>query len=411
VTNGILAGLRVVEGSAFVAAPLGGMTLAQLGADVIRFDQIGGGLDYQRWPLAADGQSLFWAGLNKGKRSIALDLRSPEGRELATALITGPGPDAGLFLTNFPARGWLAYDSLRERRSDLIMMALTGNPDGSSEVDYTVNPATGFPWATGPRNLAEPLNSVLPAWDIATGTLAVVGMLAAERHRARTGEGQLIRLSLSDVAFAMVGNLGRIAEAQLGARDQPKDGNYLYGAFGHDFETRDDRRVMVVALTARQWNALKEATGTGEACASVEHATGHDLDTETGRFEARDLIAALLRPWFASHDLAEIRETFAGTGVSWGPYQTFRQLVNEDPRASQANPMFEQVEQPGIGTYLMPGSPLDFAALPRVPVHRAPLLGENTEEVLADVLGLRASEIGRLHDAGVVAGEHLAASR
>ena len=128
------------------------------------------------------------------------------------------------------------------------MVAMTGNPDGTSEVDYTVNPATGFPWATGPRNLAEPLNSVLPAWDVAMGTLAAVGLLAAERHRTRTGEGQLVRVSLSDVAFAMVGNLGRIAEAQLGGRDQPKDGNYLYGAFGHDFETgdgppRDGRRA------------------------------------------------------------------------------------------------------------------------------------------------------------------------
>jgi 2-methylfumaryl-CoA isomerase len=401
--DGILAGLRLVEGSAFVAAPLGGMTLAQLGADVIRFDQVGGGLDSRRWPLAAGGQSLFWAGLNKGKRSIALDLRSPEGRELATALITAPGPEAGLFLTNFPARGWLAYDVLRERRDDLIMMALAGNPDGSSEVDYTVNPATGFPWATGPRNLAEPLNSVLPAWDVAMGTLAVVGLLAAERHRARTGEGQLIRLALSDVAFAMVGNLGRIAEAQLGARDQAKDGNYLYGAFGHDFETRDGRRVMVVALTARQWNALRDSTGIGQACASIEQATGHDLSTETGRFEARDLIAALLRPWFASHDLAEIRAAFAGTGVSWGPYQTFRQLITEDPRASERNPMFEQVEQPGIGTYLMPGSPLDFGGVSRLPARRAPLLGENTEEILADVLGLGEAEIGRLHDAGTVA--------
>ena len=92
------------------------------------------------------------------------------------------------------------------------MCALTGNPDGSSEVDYTVNPATGFPWATGPRDLAVPLNSVLPAWDVAMGELACIGILAAERHRTRTGEGQLIRLALSDVAFAMVGNLGRIAE-------------------------------------------------------------------------------------------------------------------------------------------------------------------------------------------------------
>jgi 2-methylfumaryl-CoA isomerase len=401
---GILAGMRVVEGSAFVAAPLGGMTLAQLGAEVIRFDQIGGGLDYGRWPLAEGGRSLFWAGLNKGKRSIALDLRSDAGRELASELIAAPGPDAGLFLTNFPARGWLSYEKLRERREDLVMVALTGNPDGTSEVDYTVNPATGFPWATGPRNLSEPLNSVLPAWDVAMGTLAAVGLLAAERHRTRTGEGQRIGLSLSDVAFAMVGNLGRIAEVTLAARDQPKDGNYLYGAFGHDFETGEGRRAMVVALTARQWSALRDTTGIGDACESIEQVTGYDLDTETGRFEARDLIAALLRPWFAARDLAEVREAFAGTGVSWGPYQTFRQLVTEDPRASEENPMFETVEQPGIGTYLMPGTPLDFSAIERAPVRRAPVLGEHTEEVLAEVLGLGEGEIGKLFDAGTVAG-------
>jgi len=404
--SGILSGLRVVEGSAFVAAPLGGMTLAQLGADVIRFDQLGGGLDYRRWPLAKSGESLFWAGLNKGKRSIQLDLGSRAGRELATALITAPGEHAGLFLTNFPARGWLEYQTLAKRRPDLVMVALTGNPDGTSEVDYTVNPATGFPWATGPRNLAEPLNSVLPAWDIALGTLATVGMLAAERHRRLTGVGQLVRLSLSDVAFAMVGNLGRIAEAQLGGQDQHKDGNYLYGAFGHDFETRDGRRVMVVALTERQWTALVETTGIAQACRDLEHATGYDLNSESGRFQGRDLIAALLRPWFASRDLAAIRAEFAGTNVSWGPYQTFRQLVNEDPRCSTANPMFAQVEQPGIGSNLMPGSPLDFSEVPRLPARRAPLLGENTDEILG-LLGLSTREIARLHDEGIVAGPRM----
>jgi 2-methylfumaryl-CoA isomerase len=400
----VLQGMRVVEGSAFVAAPLGGMTLAQMGADVIRFDQIGGGLDHDRWPLAPSGQSLFWSGLNKGKRSIQLDLRCEEGRELATALVTAPGEDAGIFLTNFPARGWLDYDRLVEQRTDLIMVSLTGNPDGTSEVDYTVNPATGFPSATGPRYLSEPLNSVLPAWDVAMGTLATTGLLAAERHRTRTGEGQEVRLSLSDVAFAMVGNLGRIAEAQLGGHDQPKDGNYLYGAFGHDFETRDGRRVMVVALTARQWHALKSVTGIADACASLEVSIGHDLDTESGRFGARDLIAALLRPWFASRNLSEIRTVFTGTGVSWGPYQSFRQLVDEDPRVSTANPMFEAVTQPDVGRYLMPASPLDFAQSGRLPAAPAPILGEHTETVLAEVLGLSPAEIGSLHDRGVVAG-------
>ena len=400
----MLSGLRVVEGSAFIAAPLGGMTLAQLGADVIRFDQIGGGIDHGRWPLAPGGQSLYWAGLNKGKRSIRLDLRSDEGREIAIGLIAAPGEDAGLFLTNFPARGWLDYELLRAHRPDLIMIALAGNPDGSSEVDQTVNSATGFPSAAGPPGLSEPLNSLIPSWDIATGTLAAVGLLAAERRRQRTGEGQLVRLSLSDVAFAAVGNLGRIAEATLEEQDPPRVGNHVYGAFGHDFETRDRRRLMVVAISDRQWAALQDATGTRKAYRGIEVMSGQDLGTESGRFAARDLVAAVLRPWFAARDLAEVREAFAGTGVCWGPYQTFRQLLEEDPRCSTANPMFEEVEQPGIGTYLMAGSPLGFSELARVPVRRAPMLGEHTDEVLADVLSLSDAEIGRLHDDGVVAG-------
>ncbi len=395
--SGILEGLTVVEGSAFVAAPLGGMTLAQLGADVIRFDDVRGGLDHTRWPLAADGQSLFWAGMNKGKRSFGVNLREPAGRELVSELIAA----AGAFLTNFPARGWLAYDTLKQRRKDLIMVHLKGNRDGTSEVDYTVNPATGFPWATGPRNLTEPLNSVLPAWDIAMGELSAVGLLAADRHRQRHGEGQLVQVALSDVAFAVVGHLGRVAEAELHARDYPRrDGNYLYGAFGHDFVTRDERHVMVVALTNRQWESLLDVTDTHQQMEKIKEATGVDLDTESGRFEDRDLIAAILRRWFQARDLSEIRIAFAGTGVSWGPYQTFGQLVAEDPRLTTE--MWEQVEHPGVGSYPMPGTPLDFSAVPREPVRRAPQLGEHNEEVLSELLGLSTSEIGRLRDERVI---------
>jgi 2-methylfumaryl-CoA isomerase len=396
--GGILSGLTVVEGSAFVAAPLGGMTLAQLGADVIRFDQLGGGLDYGRWPLASNGDSLFWAGLNKGKRSLEVDLRSPRGREVVEQCIAA----AGAFLTNFPARGWLAYESLTAKRPDLVMVLLTGNRDGSSEVDYTVNPATGFPWATGPRDSAEPLNSVLPAWDVTMGGLAATGLLAAERYRARTGEGQLVRVALSDVAFAVVGHLGRVAEAQLRGSEPPKDGNYLYGAFGHDFATADRRRVMVVALTTRQWNALLEVTGLGGPLTAIEQAMGLDLQSVSDRFQVRDLLAAVLRPWFEARTLDEVRAAFADTSVSWGAYQTFSQLVREDPRCSDANEMWELVEHPGVGSYLMPGTPLDFSAVDRVPVRRAPLLGEHTEAILAELLGLSTSEIGRLERDGVV---------
>lgn len=403
-TGGILEGMRIVEGSAFVAVPLGGMAMAQLGADVIRFDPIGGGLDSKRWPVTADGKSLFWAGLNKGKRSIQVDLKSDRGRELIASLITAPGPDAGLLLTNFPARGFLDYTALSARRPDLIMVNVMGNYDGSSAVDYTVNPATGFPWATGPRNLAVPFNHLLPAWDAITGMIATTSLLAAERRRARTGKGQLVKLALSDVAFWMVGNLGKIAEVQINGHERLKDGNYLYGAFGRDFATKDGHRVMIVALTLRQWRALVEATGLGEGFATIAKLMDVDLDEESGRFEAREVIAATLKPWVLRRTLQELRETFDGTGVAWGPYQTFTELVENDPRASTDNPMFEEVEQPGIGTYRMPRSPIDFSNAERLHPMRAPLLGEHTEQLLADVLGLCESEIARLYDSGVVAG-------
>jgi 2-methylfumaryl-CoA isomerase len=402
--HGILSGLRVIEGSAFVAAPLGGMTLAQLGADVIRFDPIGGGLDSSRWPITADGKSLFWAGMNKGKRSVAIDIRSPRGRELLTDLITAPGDDAGLFLTNFPATGWLDYDRLAARRPDLVMVNIVGNHDGSSAVDYTVNPATGFPWATGPMNLGVPFNHLLPAWDAITGTLAAAGVLAAERHRRLNRQGQLVRLALSDVAFAMVGHLGKIAEVQVNKTERLKTGNYLYGAFGRDFATKEGKRIMVVGLTSRQWQNLVEATGIQDACSQIEKLLGVDLSDEGDRFASREVIGAVLKPWIISRTLPEVAEIFDAHDVCWGPYQTFTELVETDLRCSSENPMFDLVDQPGIGTYLMPGSPLAFGACERVPPRAAPRLGEHTDEVLAGILGLSDAAIGRLHDDGVVAG-------
>src|SRR5271166_4890929 len=385
--NKILDGLRVIEGAAFVAAPLCGMTLGQMGADVIRFDPIEGGLDARRWPVTRDGKSLYWAGLNKGKRSIAVNTRSPEGQELITALITAPGEGSGIFLTNFPTSGWLGYETLRQRRADLIMMNVTGNPDGSTAVDYTLNCAVGFPFITGPGHGSQPVNPVnhvLPAWDAITGVSAAMGIVAAERHRRITGQGQYIRLPLADIAFAMVGHLGYIAEVQVNGEDRQSTGNYLYGAYGRDFETRDGRIVYTVAITQRQWRALGEAMGLVDKLAMIEALLDVDLSREG--------------------TLEEIQKTFEGTAVCWGPYQTFRQMVEEDPRCSAHNPMFSTLEQPGIGSYLVPGSPFQFSGEERLSPRRAPALGEHTDEVLSEILHLSDGQIGKLRDKQVIAG-------
>ncbi len=403
--EGILKGLRVVEGSAFVAAPLGGMTLAQLGADVIRFDQIGGGLDYKRWPVTLDGkQSLFWAGLNKGKRSITVDFRKPRGQELLTQLICWPGENAGLFSTNFPARGWLSYEALKTHRHDLIMVNFLGRRDGGSEVDYTVNPQIGFPFLTGPTTSPDPVNHVFPAWDFVSGHMIALGLLAAERHRRLTGQGQLAKIALKDVALAMLGNFGMIAEVMINDADRPKQGNYLYGAFGRDFETLDGKRLMVVGLTDLQWRCLCKATGFTAEFNALGARLGRNMSDEGDRFHARKEIAIILEPWFYARTLAEVRRIFEEQRVTWGPYRTVREAIESDPDCSSDNPMFRMVEQPGIGTYLVPASPLDFCQVPRLPPQPAPRLGEHTDEILLEILGLSEGEVGKLHDEGIVAG-------
>ena len=161
---------------------------------------------------------------------------------------------------------------------------------------------------------------------------------------------------------------------------------------------------MVVALTRKQWAALKDATGIHDAVAALAARTGSDLDSEGGRYAARDDVAALLAPWFAARSLAEVESAFSGTGVSFGPYQTFRQLATEDPRVTGDSPMFATVSHPGGASYRTPASPLDFSSIARLPPLPAPALGQHTDEILADVLGLPDHEIGRLHDKRIVGG-------
>jgi 2-methylfumaryl-CoA isomerase len=385
----LLEGLRIVEVSAFVAAPIGGMTLAQMGAEVIRVDPLGGNIDIGRWPLAPSGESLYWASLNKGKRSVTLALNTPEGRALATELIV----KAGVLITNLPAaEGWMSYATLSAKRPDLIMVRVTGTHDGQNAIDYTVNAATGFPIATGPDE--RPVNHVMPGWDVAAGLYLCTGLLAAERRRARTGQGGEITLALADVGYATVANLGYVADVLINRHVRPPLGNWLYGAFGRDFSTRDGRAVMVCAISNRQWRAIGTATGLADKLAAIG-----DLNDEGARYEAREAIAAVLEPWFAARTLAEVRAAFEGSGVLWGPYQDFGQMVREDPRCSPANPLFAEIEQPGIGRVLAPSVPLQ----PALPPKPAPRLGADTDAVLREVLGVPAERIAALRAAGVLA--------
>jgi 2-methylfumaryl-CoA isomerase len=396
--------MRVIEGAAFIAGPSCGLHLAQMGAEVIRFDTIGGGPDYRRWPLAPGSDaSLYWEGLNKGKKSIAIDLSKPEGRELAVAIATAPGEQAGLFLTNYPMKGFLSHEALTARRADMITVRVMGWADGSPAMDYTVNAAIGVPSMTGPADDDRPVNHVLPAWDLLGGAYAAFAMTAALLRRRVSGEGAEIRVPLSDLAASSLSHMGQVAEV-LGSGDRPRMGNDLFGAFGRDFVCADGARLIVVAITARQWSGLLHTLDLKDDVAAIEAELGVSFARDEGaRFTHRARLFPLFERAFAVRDAARLQPAFDAGGVTWGRYRTLHEAVTGDERLFTANPLFQTIAHPSGLTYPASGPAATLAGEARGPLVAAPRLGQHSDEVLANVLGLSSGEIGRLHDAGLVA--------
>ena len=392
-----LQGSVVVEVSSFVAAPLCGMTLAQLGADVIRVDPIGGASDFRRWPLAESGASIYWTGLNKGKRSAAIDLRSPQGQELVQRLIV---EGDGIVVTNAAGLAWLGYERLFAMRDDVIHVQLLGRGDGSTGVDYTVNAAIGFPFVTGPPDHAGPINHVLPAWDVCCGLYAALAVTGAVRRRDLTGDGSRISLALEDVALATAGNLGFLTEPQVNGTERPRLGNAIFGQYGQDFTSSDGVSFMVVTLTGRHFRDLVEVTGSEAAMSAVAEALKADFSSEGDRYRHRHVISGLFAPWFGSHPATEIAEALSATTVLFERYRTFAEVASDDRVVS--NPLFRAMHQPGVGEYFAPGMPASFDGSHSFS-GPAPILGQDTTGLLAERLGLSSAEITRLQDAGTIA--------
>ena len=399
----LLKGLRIIEATSFVASPSAGMYLAQLGAEVIRVDHVKGGPDYNRWPKADNGASFYWEGLNKAKKSLSVNLKTTEGRELLKRLAASGGEQGGILLTNFPVGGFLSFENLKTLREDIIVARVMGQANGGPAVDYTVNCALGLPYMTGPDSLGdEPVNHVLPAWDLLAGAYAAFAILAAERRRRDTGQGADVRIPLSDIGITSLANLGQIAETLYTDENRPRYGNQVYGAFGKDFSTADGQRLIVMAISPRQWTGLVKVLEIGEDVAAIESERGVNFNFDEGvRFEHRDVLYPLVQSKIARWKAAELGESLDAVGGCWGTYQTIKDAV-ADPALVTENPIFETLKNPSGFSYPTPGSVATLGGEARGTPRTAPLLGQNSEEVLGDILGLDASEIASLVDQGIV---------
>lgn len=400
----LLSGLSVIEVSSFVASPTAGLYCAQMGAEVIRVDQIGGGLDYDRYQLTEEGRSLSWENLNRAKKSVALDLRSAEGRELVVELAR----KSGQLITNVPEQSFLSHARLAEGRGDMITVRIMGWGDGRQAMDFTVNAATGYPLMTGPeewdQDAAPPVNQILPAWDFITGAYTAFALLAALRHRDRTGEGGEVRIPLGDVAIGTAANSGAMAEMLYRGGDRPRLGNAIWGAFGRDFRARDGKRFMVAAMTHKQWAGLVEGFGVAAEVAVIEARLRLSFGaSDHNRFSHREELFALFQRAANQMDYATLATRLAAAGATFERYRTMHEAAS-DPQLVGKNPLFgPSPANPSGFQYPAAGPFANLPSHPRGDPRPAPYLGQHSEEVLTNVLGMDSAAFGKLIDAGIVA--------
>lgn len=399
----LLSDLSIVEVSSFVASPTAGLYCGQMGAEVIRVDHVAGGLDYDRFMLTEGGRSLAWENLNRAKKSVALDLRSGEGRELCVELAA----KVGQCITNLPEQSFLSHGAMAAKRADMISVRIMGWHDGRQAMDFTVNAAVGYPLMTGPEDwdpdTAPPVNQLMPAWDFLTGAYAAFNLLAALRRRDASGAGAEIRIPLGDVAIGTLANSGTMAEMLYRGGDRERLGNAIWGAFGTDFRARDGVRFMVAALTAKQWAGLIEAFDVAEEIAALEAELGvRFADGDTPRFNHRRRLAALFQSVAQQHDYDELAQRMAAAGTTFERYRTPHEASTDQALVGD-NPLFgPSPANPSGFDYPAPRSMAHLGGEPRGDPVAAPYLGEHSEEVLADKLGLSSGAIGRLVDAGTV---------
>ncbi len=397
-----LSGLSIVEASSFVASPTAGLYCAQMGAEVIRVDHKAGGLDYDRYMLTREGRSLSWENLNRAKKSVALDLQSAEGRELLVALAAS----AGNLITNLPERSFLSHQAIAATRPDLVSVRIMGWHDGRQAMDFTVNAASGYPQMTGPEDWDErdppPVNQVLPAWDFLTGAYCAFALLAAIRHREASGQGSELRVPLGDVAIGTMANSGAMAEMLYRGGNRERLGNAIWGAFGRDFRSRDGKRFMVAALTAKQWNGLVAAFGIAAQIEALEQELGVRFASgDPPRFANRERLFALFQRAADNAKWVDLEARMAAEGCTYERYRTMHEAAC-DPVLVADNPLFgPSPANPSGFAYPATRSFASVAGQERGDPRPAPFLGEHTEEVLADKLGMTTAMIGDLVERGV----------
>jgi len=399
-TGGALAGVRVLDLSRVLAGPYCAMTLGNLGADVVKVERPGSGDDTRHWgPPFVGGEAAYYLSCNSSKRGVTVDLARAEGQALARDLAAR----ADVLIENYKAGAadaWgLGYEALAAINPGLIYCSIRGfHPDGPygdrPGYDFIAQALGGVMSVTGEHE-GSPTKVGIAIVDITTGLYAVAGILAALYARALPqsgGHGQRVEVNLLDAAAGWLANLG---QSYLATGETPsRYGNAHPTIVPYQTFQAADGYVAVAVGNDGQWQKL---------CASIERpdlAAAARYATNPQRVALRDELVPDLAATFQARPVANWVDRLTAAGVSCGAVNTIARVF-ETPGLLGPD-MLTALPHPTLGSVRVVNTPIGLSATPAAPRRAPPTLGQHTDDVLGEWLGLNADEIAALREKGIV---------
>ncbi|WP_136418578.1 CaiB/BaiF CoA-transferase family protein [Herbaspirillum sp. ST 5-3] len=400
--------IRVLDLTRVLAGPWCAQNLADLGADVIKVERPGAGDDTRHWgpPYLKDAQghdtseAAYYLAANRGKRSITLDIASPEGQDIVRQLAR----QSDVVLENYKVgqlkKYGLDYESLKREKPDLIYCSITGFGQNGpyaqrAGYDFIIQGMGGFMSITGERDDLPgggPQKAGVAIADLMTGMYATIGVMAALTHRDRTGEGQYIDMALLDVQVAMLANMNT---NYLASGNPPKRwGNAHPNIVPYQTFATSDGHIIVAVGNDGQYRRFVEA---GER---PELAVDERFATNPMRVRHRDTLVPILAEMVKTRTKQQWIDALEAAGVPCGPINNLDEVF-DNPQV-QARAMRVDLPHPTGGDVMLVGSPIKMSETPPRYDMPPPMLGQHTQEVLGEMLGQSTEQIAALREKGVI---------
>jgi formyl-CoA transferase len=392
-----LDGLTVLDLTRVLAGPYCSMMLGDLGADVIKIEHPQRGDDTRHWkPPEAGGEAAYYLAINRNKRSLTLNLQHPAGKDILRRLAA----QADVLVENFKRGGMaslgLAYETLREINPGLVYCSITGYGDGSPYqdrpgYDFVIQAQSGIMSVTGEPQ-GEPQKVGVAIVDVTTGMTACCAILAALHERTRSGEGQFIEVSLLDTALSWLVDVA--SRYFVDGKEPIRYGNAHASVVPYQAFKAKDRSFVVAVGNDAQFRTFAGLIGQEELAAEERFATS------PGRIVNRAALIELLEPVVASREADYWIGLLVDAGIPAGPINTVPQIL-ADPHVA-ARRLVVEIPHPTAGSVKVIGPPYKLSRTPAAVDRHPPLLGEHTDEVLREKLGLSEAEIAELRAGGAV---------